>query len=228
MRAHTADVRLRWRLVVGILVIILGTAGISVYDRVNRPDSVQSTGTDERAPRDGAHVVGMRDSDVRVIVYFDLECRYCKRFHAVTLPQLRTEYPDIAIEYRHYPLSTRPRAFPESVAAECAALVGGEGAFWRYVSRIYAVTPSDNRLPPEELEASARAIGLDPDAFAACRVGEEAATIVHADMVSASEIGTRVTPTIVIEGRGRSVVIEGDFPSQIRTSLDYIRAIPAQ
>lgn len=87
------------------------------------------------------HLIGSLDAPVVILEYSDLECPYCKRFHD-TMNQIMAEYGksgQVAWAYRHFPiLSNHPDAAKVAEASECAAELGGNEAFWKFLDKVFA------------------------------------------------------------------------------------------
>ena len=84
------------------------------------------------------HVLGNADAPVELVLFSDMQCPFCKQFHA-TLKQIESEYGDqVVIAFRHLPLEQRhPNAKPLAEGSECAAELGGNDAFWAYLDEVF-------------------------------------------------------------------------------------------
>lgn len=98
-----------------------------------------------RAVDTGKEIVrGNPNAKITIIEYSDLECPFCKRFHATMEQVLATYGNDIRVVFRHFPLdSLHKKARTEANAVECA---GEQGKFWEFIDGIFAVTPSNDGL----------------------------------------------------------------------------------
>ena len=108
------------------------------------------------------HILGDPNADVMIVEYSDTECPFCKRLEP-TLKQLVTDYNGkVAWVYRHYPLdcvdSTDPscqtlhaKSRHEAAATECAAEIGGNDGFWKYLDALYTATPSNDGFDAQML-----------------------------------------------------------------------------
>lgn len=162
------------------------------------------------------HILGNPRAKVKVIEFSDTECPFCKRFHE-TMHKVMNEHSssgDVAWIYRHFPLdSLHPKAAHEAVATECAAELGGNDGFWKYVDRIFAVTPSNNGLDVSELPKIAEAVGLDRVAFEACLASNRYQDKVNTDRADALSAGAQGTPySVVINASGKQFIINGAQP----------------
>ncbi len=86
------------------------------------------------------HLNGNPNAPVKIIEYSDLECPFCKEFHE-TMLQVMREYGaegQVAWVYRHFPLTKHPQAEPDAEAAECVASLGGETAFWDFITKVFS------------------------------------------------------------------------------------------
>ncbi len=174
-----------------------------------------------RAVNAADHILGDPKAPVKIIEYSDPECPFCKRFHA-TMNQVVTDYAGkVAWVYRNFPLdSLHPKAPKEAAAAECAAEVGGNEAYWTYLNRLYEITPSNNGLDLAELPKIAAYAGLDVAKFNACAASGKTSARVSADYAEAVASGGQGTPySIVINAKGEKTTIPGALP------LDSVKAI---
>jgi len=172
-------------------------------------------------PVDGDdHILGRSDAPVKVIEFSDFECPFCKRFH-LTVKRIMEEYGQegqVAWVYRHFPLdSLHSKARKEAQAAECANELGGNEAFWAYADRLFATTPSNDRLDLARLPEIAQEVGLDRAGFEDCLSGDmrggQYAVHIEADYQDAMASGGAGTPYTVVIGRnGRTFPISGAQP----------------
>lgn len=175
------------------------------------------------------HILGNPNAPVVVVEYSDLECPFCKAFHA-TMHQIMDQYGKdgkVAWVFREMPIpSLHPKAPHEAEAAECAAALGGNDKFWQFIDGVFAVTPSNNGLDPSELPAIAGQIGLDSAKFAACLSSEPYAARINADYENGVAAGAQGTPySIVIGKNGQTAVINGAQPfEQVKATIDSLLA----
>lgn len=118
---------------------------------------------------DSDHIRGSKDAKVFLIEYSDFECPFCKKFHP-TAQQIFNDYKgQVAWVYRHFPLDTlHSKARTEAEASECAKDQGGNDAFWKFIDKIYEVTPSNNGLALTDLPKFATQQGLNGTKLQAC------------------------------------------------------------
>jgi len=172
-------------------------------------------------PRD--HIRGNPAAPVKLVEFADTECPLCKRFHPA-LQRVVDDYPGkVAWVFRHFPIAEiHPKAPKEHEATECAAELGGEPAFWAYLDRLYAITPSNDRLDPAELPRIAQHVGLDRAPFEQClRSGRHAARVA-ADVADARAAGAPGTPySVIVAPNGRIYAVVGAQPyAALRLVID--------
>src|SRR3989344_740868 len=174
------------------------------------------------------HLYGKHAADIIIVEYSDLECPFCKVFHQ-TLTQLMNDYGKsgkLAWVYRHFPLTElHSKALTEAEASECAAEIGGNDAFWKFVNRIFAVTPSNNGLDLAELPRIAASIGLNQQAFESCLASGKYQAKIKADYDDAYTAGARGTPYSVILAGGQKIPVDGAQPySAVKAVIENILA----
>lgn len=173
------------------------------------------------------HIFGNPNAEVSLIEYSDFECPFCKRFHETAKQVVQAYGGKVNWVYRHFPLDFHnPAAQREAEAAECAAELGGNKAFWRYTDLIYARTPSNGRgVPEEQLPEMAASIGIDKAKFAECLRSGRKATRVNDDYIEGQAIGIRGTPGNVLRNNrtGATVLRQGALPlEQIKSAIDSL------
>lgn len=167
------------------------------------------------------HILGNADAPVKIIEFSDTECPFCKRFHTTMQDVVKQYDGKVAWAYRHFPLTQlHTKAFNEAKATECAAKLGGQpgseashAAFWKYIDRLFEITPSNDGLDPAELPRIADAVGLDRDAFAKCLASNEMDKRINDDLENAIATGGNGTPwSILIAPDGKKYPINGAQP----------------
>lgn len=173
------------------------------------------------------HIIGASNPKVTLIEYSDLECPFCKNFDT-TMNKIMQKYGNqVAWVYRHFPLdcvdNTSPectvlhsKARHEAVASECAFEQGGNDAFWKYITQVFSITPSNNRLDPAKLTSIAEGLGLKMDQFNSCLSTDKYADVVSTDAKEGLKSNVNGTPlTIVVDRLGNTYSISGAFPYEV-------------
>lgn len=178
---------------------------------------------------DDDHILGnLQTASVIVVEYSDLECPFCKTFHA-TMHQIMTTYKSggkVAWVYRHFPLNIHPKATNEALASECVASLGGNDAFWKFIDRVFEVTPSNNQLDPAELPKLAKAAGVDVTKFDTCMSSGTYKQKIDASIQDAMKAGGDGTPfSIIISKQGDVIPLVGAYPFEdVKQIIDSLLA----
>lgn len=169
-------------------------------------------------------IKGNRKADVFVVEYSDTECPFCKRVHP-TLQRVVDEYKGkVAWVYRHFPLtSIHPKAPKEAEATECAGELGGNDVFWKYLDRLFEVTPSNNGLDSAELPKIAEFVGLNKSKFEECLNSGKYAQKVKEQADDAIAAGGQGTPYNIIVAGDQKIPISGAVPfEQFKAAIDSL------
>lgn len=209
-------------------IVIFGLVVAGALFLVGQKPTGTTPGTNTVRPVDETdHIFGNPNAAVHIIEYADLECPYCKNFH-VTMHQLMDYYGpsgNVAWIFRPFPLAQLHSKAPmEAQAAECAAEQGGSEAFFKYIDRVYEVTPSSNGLDLNQLPVIAEGVGLDRKAFESCMASNKYARKIQEAYTAAISEGAQGTPHIVIMANGSVVAtLNGNQPyASMRAAVDEI------
>lgn len=167
---------------------------------------------------------GGKDAKVTVIEYSDTECPFCKRFH-VTMNQVIDEYGDkVKWVYRHSPLASLHRkAQKEAEATECAGELGGNDGFWKYIDRLFEITPSNDGLAESQLPQIAEDVGLDRKKFESCLDSGKFTAKVQSQLREGEAAGMRGTPYSIIVVGDQQIPLSGAQPfSQVKAIIDSL------
>jgi len=168
------------------------------------------------------HIRGNLEAPVSLIEYTDFECPYCKRFHDTAKEIVRKYDGKVNWVFRHFPLDFHnPAAQREAEAAECAAELGGNEAFWRYTDLIYARTLSNGKgFPEAAFWEMATSIGLDKSKFVECLGSGRKSARVKEDLAEGIAIGISGTPGNILRNNRTGAVVPryGAQPIQQFTS----------
>lgn len=176
---------------------------------------------------DKDHILGNRNAKIVVIEFSDTECPFCKSFHP-TMKKIVADYKgDVAWVYRHFPLDAlHSKARNEAVATECANELGGNEMFWRYIDKIFEITPSNDKLDPAELPKIAGNLGLDVPKFNKCLSSGKYKDLIEAQVQDGVKVGVTGTPSSVVinQKTGKKILIVGAEPyDNIKRAIDAIK-----
>ncbi|MFN3692876.1 MAG: DsbA family protein [Candidatus Paceibacteria bacterium] len=211
-------------LIAGAVIFTSGqSATVSKPVAVNQPPTAPADTGPTAAQLDSMtpvtaidHIKGDINAPVKIVEYSDTECPFCKRFHSTM--QAIVDDPknkrNVAWVYRHFPLDQlHQKARKEAEATECAAELGGNDGFWKYLDRMMEITPANDGLDVAELPKIAAYAGLNVTAFNECLASGRHAATVEAHVQNAIATGGRGTPwSIVVGPDGKKYPLNGALP----------------
>lgn len=167
---------------------------------------------------------GSKNARYVLIEYSDLECPFCKKLHP-DLKKILVDYGNqVGWVYRHFPIdSSHPKARKEAEATECAAELGGNEAFWKFIDGVFEITPSNNGLDPARLPLIANQIGLDGTKLQTCTDSGRMSSIVETQYQGGLKAGINGTPgTFILDTKtGKSTLITGALPyEEFKSQID--------
>jgi protein-disulfide isomerase len=148
--------------------------------------------------KDTDAVRGNPDAPVIIFEYSDFECPFCSRAHPTVKQVMDTYGDDVAIVYRHFPLSFHPQAQKAAEASECAKEIGGNEKFWEMHDLLFESGVTGG---VDSFKSYATQIGLDSGAFNKCLDSGQTAAKVRADFSGGQQAGVTGTPGFFVNGR---------------------------
>lgn len=191
---------------------------------VNQEAQVPSFSYDKiRAVTEDDFIKGDINAPVKIVLYSDTECPFCKRFHT-TMQEIMTKYGNkVAWVYRFMPLDgLHQYARKEAEALACAGDLGGDAKMFAFMDRIMELTTSNDGLEPTELPKIATYVGLDKTKFTSCLDSGKFADLVEKDVQEAQSAGIQGTPFSVVLGpNGAKDQVAGAYPtSEVSKIID--------
>ncbi len=141
-------------------------------------------------------ILGSHTAKIKIVEFYDYECPYCRRVQP-TVDEIRQKYPtDIAIVYRHFPLSFHATAYSSAIAAECANY---QGRFEAYHEALFE--RQDLSASPD-WTGLAQTVGMpDLSRFRECVEQGVPSEKVDADTRLADSLEINAIPTLIVNGK---------------------------
>jgi protein-disulfide isomerase len=204
-------------LAVPIAIVIAGiliAGAVVLTNKQSAPTQAQPTAAQQQAQQPAQkevpketyalakddHILGNPEAPVRIIEYSDFQCPFCKRFHP-TMKQIMDEYGktgEVALVYRHFPLSFHPNAMPAAIASECVAKLGGNDKFWNFHDQLFA---NQDKLSSDLYLSLAKQLGVNENEFKSCLTDPAIAARVNQDEAEGGSAGVEGTPATFINGK---------------------------
>jgi len=140
-------------------------------------------------------VVGDSAAPVRVVVFSDIECPFCKRFHETLLRAVHKYPNDIAYTFIHFPLPSHQSALGAARLVECASLAG------KFETALDFMFANQGALGGEDWSWFAAGIGVDrhPE-FESCLADTRTPELIERGLAAGASIGVRGTPVVFLNG----------------------------
>lgn len=190
----------------------------STPKRTARPASVELP-----ASAKGGLLWGDPEATTTIVMFTDIECPFCQRFHSVTFPALKKDYIDttkVRFVVRHFPLSFHKHAYGASEAVVCARAQGDDKARLLYEKLI-----ASSKLAVSDIAKLAADVqGMDVDMLEECMDGDTAAKTIENDLSLGKAAKVSGTPAFLIIGpTGTTKQITGAYP--IASFAEAIEAV---
>lgn len=208
------------------VAIVAGGIIVAIAVYASQPNTA-TLGSLVRPVSSADHILGNPAARVMIVEYSDFDCEYCKVFHETLHQIIANEGAsgEVAWVFREFPLSEiHPNAFSHARAAECAASVAGNDAFWRFTDALFNAQP----INPANYGAIAASVGMADNTFAACYAASSPAldARITADRKNALDMGARGTPysLILVAGKDPVVMVGGYSYDAVKQLVDQALA----
>ena len=162
------------------------------------------------------HLRGNKNAKVTMIEYSDFECPFCKRFQP-SIDQALKDFPnDVRLVYRQFPLrSIHQSAEKAAESSECAAKLGGDGAFWKMHDKLIDATT----LSVDIMKGFAKDIGLNQAKFNDCLDKGDTVSGIDASLNEGGAAGVEGTPSTFVNGKILSGAVPYDGAGGLKAAL---------
>lgn len=173
-------------------------------DQAQREDELKNPKTPEMGS-DRA-VLGDRKAPIKLFVYSDFQCPYCKRGYD-TVEELRKKYGNkIVVMFKHLPLPFHPMALPAAQRFEAIALESPKKAY-NFHNEVFK-NQQGLSGGEEFLDGLVKKVGAD---LAKVKKNLDSAKVkkhIEADKEEAQKYGIQGTPGFVVAG----ITVKGAYP----------------
>lgn len=155
----------------------------------------------------GDAILGKSDAKVKVYLFSDFQCPYCKIFWK-TMRDTMKQYSEQALAYKHLPLSFHNQAENAALASSCA---GEQEKFWEYADLLYA-KQSDwgNSTGTQKFKDYAKDLKLNAVQFGKCLDDKKYQDKIDADKSEANNFGISGTPAVFINSQFKNGVVSAE------------------
>lgn len=169
---------------------------------------------------DNDPTIGSKDAKVKLIVYSDYQCPYCKSFYSI-ITKVAKEYGDrVLLTYKEYPLEFHPQAENAAMAALCA---GKQGKFWEMGDLLFSNQDTWGKSEGKEgiKNISKKISSLNQNDFLTCLDNQEFQAQIDKDVEEAKSYGVSGTPSAFIGSQFiGGLVQENDLKKMIDAELE--------
>jgi 2-hydroxychromene-2-carboxylate isomerase len=146
-------------------------------------------------PIDGSPARGSDGATVTLVEFADFECPFCQHIAPQLDDMWEKKKQNLRFVFKFMPLAMHPRGEP---AARAAIAAQAQGKFWEMHHQLFA---NGQHLEESDLDAYAKAMGMDLGRFHADMQSPATKARLDADRKLADDLGVKGTPTIFINGR---------------------------
>jgi protein-disulfide isomerase len=193
--------------VIAVAVVLIAViVGLAVY-RTSRPSAVTVPAGASDVGGTHSGLVAAGNGPVKVEVYFDFLCPFCKQFEATVTPTLDQMVASGKITLIWHPLGfldshSSPSGY-STHAASSAGCASDAGKLKEYGQALFAAQPAEGGpgLSDDQLIEIAGTVGIINPSFAACVRGSNYAPWVSQLTNTAIQRGVTATPTVYVNGK---------------------------
>lgn len=163
--------------------------------------------------RPNGRSLGDPNAPVRIEIYSDFQCPFCRRFWSETESQLFQDYVSTGKVYFVYRSLGAFLGHESQKAAEAAYCASDQEKFWEYHDLLFTNQGAENAgtFSDARLTAFAQSLNLDMTAFNDCFQNGKYIEQVNQDLADAQSVDIKSTPTFLING----TMIQGAQPYEV-------------
>lgn len=160
------------------------------------------------AAKEGDATFGNKDAKVKVIIFSDFECPYCKALYQ-SIRQLMNQYSNqVFFVHKNFPLDFHDQAGNAALAANCAL---EQGKFWEYGDRLFSEqTKWQETTGTQKFKEYAYIVALKTQQFNQCLDNKKFQDKINKNIEEANSFGVAGTPAIFINDKFINGVISTD------------------
>lgn len=162
---------------------------------------------------------GNDESIIKMVVFSDFQCPYCKRFAEIVQQLTPDERSKLQIVYRQLPLNIHSWARDAAALSTCVALQD-KSAFWKLHDFLFAHQEelSKDTLQSKALDFLSDGTSLDTKLVSNCLNQKLFEDRLHQDEQLAMDLGITSTPSVFLNGRRISARSVDDLRNALRTA----------
>lgn len=141
--------------------------------------------------------LGKEDSNVKIFLFSDFQCPYCKPFHESVVKKIVAGYKDkVSFVFKNFPLSFHAQAENAALAGECA---NEQGKFAAYADKLFDTqTTWGKTTGVQSFKTYASMAGLNASQFNSCLDEKKYQDKINSDKEEANNFGISGTPSMFI------------------------------
>lgn len=194
------DRRNKLFVIVGVAIISIAVIAIIITSQLNSIEKVVSVTPNPR-PQENGLSMGDPNAPVKMDVYSDFQCPYCRRLAEEIEPGLVVKYVSTGkLLITYHPFNViGPESDDAAKAAYCAS---EQNKFWEFHDILYANFTGENvgDFTPKRLKAYAANLGLGTTAFNSCVDSNKYADQIQKDQTEGETLKVSYTPSTFLNG----------------------------
>lgn len=164
---------------------------------------------------DRTKLYGSPSARFTIIEYSDLECPYCRNFHATPKYLVDNSKGNVNWQWKHLPLSFHePAATNGALASECVYDQKGSQGFWAFTDQWFKQSQGNGKGPAQPVAEIAASVGVETGAFETCMLSAKHAGSITEQKEYGARIGITGTPaTMIVDNlKGERIYVKGGVP----------------
>jgi protein-disulfide isomerase len=192
----------------GIVILLIAVIVVVPQIRAaNTPVGTFIQITPNPRPQAQGTSMGNPNAPVKIDVFEDFQCPYCKQFTQTEEPSIVETYVKtgkVYYTFHNWPFlddnSTTQDSHQSANAVMCAA---AQGRFWDYHDMLFTNQAAENSgaFSDKRLVAFAQALGLDMNKFNTCFNQNTYKDQIQQDLNKGTQMGVSGTPTVFVNGK---------------------------